>query len=180
MDKQALAKKFFKRPRSAAVNITGKCNLKCIYCAATGINDVSELTYKQWQTICEKLRKAGATQAIAITGGEPFLHPYIEQICNDALLMFPKIGILTNGMLLGPAKDWLVQLKPKKRMEFVISLDGGSCSDNAKTRVGSNFSEILSNAQFLVDIGFTVKSACTVTKHLTKESINMMLGHLFS
>lgn len=121
-------------------------------------------------TLVDKLVKSGIV-SVVITGGEPFLHPRINDICNLAIERFISITILSNGMFLHKSKEWLMSIKSKRRVGFSISLDGANEFANCITRKDSDTELIWNNARMLRDIGFTVDIACTVTRKLTKEAI---------
>lgn len=88
---------------------TNRCNLNCNFCSCADRQKNSELSFGQAQSILKTAKKLGCN-AITITGGgEPLLHPDINEIietCDDLNI---GTGLVTNGLLLGNLKrlvDW--------------------------------------------------------------------------
>ena len=71
--------------------ITYKCNLKCTFCKVKG----SEPMINK----CLDLIKKETNEWVYITGGEPLLHPDIENICTEIKSYGKNIGITTNGTI---------------------------------------------------------------------------------
>ena len=88
------------------------CNLNCKHCYARKNN--SKLTVEQIEKIKEyadffKIDK------FSLLGGEPLMHPDIEQILD----ILPKASIYTNGKLVGDKIEAI-----KKAYTIVVSIDG--------------------------------------------------------
>lgn len=85
-------------PKYLNLELTNKCNLFCSHCykEATVKNSdfISETTLKE---LANKLR--GKTQMFHLTGGEPLLHPYLNQFINNNKDYY-LFNITTNGILL--------------------------------------------------------------------------------
>ena len=64
------------------------------------------------------------TRVLALTGGEPFVHPDFESIV-DGLLTWPdtNVVVLTNGTLLRRSGAWL-RRRTRDRFHLQISVDG--------------------------------------------------------
>jgi MoaA/NifB/PqqE/SkfB family radical SAM enzyme len=63
-----------RRPTSVAVDITHKCNLKCLHCYWWKQEHPPELSDEQMIAFLKKLRESGLRAAI-LYGGEPTLRP---------------------------------------------------------------------------------------------------------
>lgn len=95
------------------INVSYGCNLQCRYCThfcswISGIVPLEDLveTFNAWH------RKI-APERILLVGGEPLLHPELEQIVLESKRHWPKarIDLLTNGLLLPKRQDVLDALK---------------------------------------------------------------------
>ncbi|HEY9153166.1 MAG TPA: DUF3463 domain-containing protein [Anaerolineales bacterium] len=91
-------------PGVAIYYVTTQCNLNCAYCEDFGArrNDHAEppLHLDQAMKILRVIRSG--VDALFITGGEPFLHPDIDELLTRAKqeLKFREITLITNGFLL--------------------------------------------------------------------------------
>jgi MoaA/NifB/PqqE/SkfB family radical SAM enzyme len=74
----------FRRGQSISVVITLRCNLDCSYCAnkfLTGKTLKSkEISYEEWVEVFETFPTK--IKEVSITGGEPFLYPYINKVIS--------------------------------------------------------------------------------------------------
>ena len=105
-------------PQVAVYYVTTQCNLNCAYCEDFGArrNDHAEppLPLDQAMQILRVIRSG--VDSFFITGGEPFLHPDIDELLMRAKkeLKFREITLITNGFLLPkheaalPAVDRLI------------------------------------------------------------------------
>ena len=165
------------KPRGAFVDITGKCNLACVYCGAPEVNTSESMTFDNWSTVLSELTVAGILD-ITITGGEPFLHPDVALILEAAVNAFRSVTVLSNGILIGDMLHFLKHFEPKRRLRFQISLDGADECSNGDTRVGSDFELIWENIRSIMGLGFALSVNCTVTKYLTEERLKMLISRL--
>src|SRR5271157_5546144 len=91
-------------PSVAIYYVTTQCNLNCAYCEDFGArrNHYAEppLPFHQAMQVLRIIRSG--VDALFITGGEPFLHPDIDQLLTRAKreLNFRELTLITNGFLL--------------------------------------------------------------------------------
>ncbi|MCD6585893.1 MAG: methyltransferase domain-containing protein [Desulfobacteraceae bacterium] len=107
------------------LHITDRCNLSCRHClfSCSG-KTLTTLDYDTIHRCIEEAYRLG-TRMFYVTGGEPFMHPQIDEICRLILTNYDDTDliILTNGLLLEKHLDHLKQL-PKDRLHLQISIDG--------------------------------------------------------
>jgi MoaA/NifB/PqqE/SkfB family radical SAM enzyme len=88
---------------------TNRCNLNCKFCSCGDRDKSQELSLGQVKKILNNSRKLGCN-AITITGGgEPLLHPQINEIIAECDDLGIKVGLVTNGLLLDRLErrvDW--------------------------------------------------------------------------
>ena len=118
-----LAKRdYILNPLAVTFHLTSKCNLNCIYCEDFGAQrnpqSTSVLKTHKVIQILEIIRSV--TDKIIFTGGEPLLHPNIEEIIKKAKddLQFRQVSLLTNGLLLHKRESLLPDIN-----RLVVSLD---------------------------------------------------------
>src|SRR5258708_37823825 len=80
-----------------------RCNLACAYC--NEYDDVSKPV--PLATMSERLDRLAAlgTTVVSISGGEPFMHPELEDIIAHISRRRMMAGMITNGDLLTSGRD---------------------------------------------------------------------------
>ena len=95
---------FKNRSRSLRVRVTNRCNAKCSFCHGDGgaIKKLPPFTYLQHDRLKELTTiLAGKFHSVALTGGEPLLHPEIAQIAHTCIEQLgAPVHLNTNGLLL--------------------------------------------------------------------------------
>jgi len=78
---------------------TNACNLNCSFCTCGNRDKKKQLTLREIKWILRVCAKRG-TKAMTITGGgEPLLHPQINEIIDYAGKKKIEVGLVTNGIL---------------------------------------------------------------------------------
>jgi MoaA/NifB/PqqE/SkfB family radical SAM enzyme len=109
-------------PLLAVYYVTGQCNLNCAYCEDFGArrNETGypPLPLGQVMQILKVIRSG--VDALMLTGGEPFLHPDIDEILLRAKreLKFRRITLISNGFLLPQHEAALSSID-----RLIVSLD---------------------------------------------------------
>lgn len=78
------------------VSLTGNCNLNCAFCHNEGAPRTGYLNLG----FCVKAMKEAFNigfRRVQFTGGEPILHPQVEQFVQEGRKIFQDVGITTNG-----------------------------------------------------------------------------------
>ena len=70
------------RPFSAAMAVTNRCNLRCVYCN-TPYMDPKDLTFDQSLTVMDRLKDLGVSR-LGIVGGEPLIKKDIGELVKEA------------------------------------------------------------------------------------------------
>lgn len=111
---------YFEAPLLAHISITDKCNLNCPYCYACDGSYIKDMEFKEYKVILDKLDEAGVLSVI-LTGGEPMLHPNINEILEYTISKKIAVLLLSNLTVL----DMLdFSLLPTPYLAFQISLNG--------------------------------------------------------
>ena len=100
-----------RRPTTVAIDITHKCNLKCLHCYWWKQEHPTELDDGQMMAFLKGLR-AGGLRAAILYGGEPTLRP---EICRAAARIFDITLAFTNGVNGFPELE---------NGQWILSLDG--------------------------------------------------------
>ena len=116
--KIAEIKKGIFRPSSMHFAITDICNLNCSFCSNKK-REGNEFSFEEIKNILNTFRILGA-KGVELTGGEPTIHPNINEIINYAKSINYSIGIKSNGVEI---KDHLTEEAFKKLTWLRISLN---------------------------------------------------------
>lgn len=109
-------------PLKISMNITKKCNLRCIQCFSdSGFIKENELTTQDFYKLFDDMNKNG-TFYICLGGGEPFTRPDLFDILEYGKKKQLAISIVSNGLLL--TKEILEKLNDMDLDYLWISFEG--------------------------------------------------------
>src|SRR5262249_47464925 len=114
------------------LNITNRCNFKCGHCFREEASK-EDLPLDTIEACLPTLRALGV-QTLALTGGEPILHPRFPRVVELLARGGFRIGCVTNGWY---TPRYLAAFEPHKdRIGYVaLSLDGHDAEDHDRLRV---------------------------------------------
>lgn len=121
LEKFPLTKNFYlNTPPLVWLELTRRCNLNCPHCYINGgkARD-NEMSTSEFIELIDDLAAMG-TWAIAVTGGEPTMHPDFSTIVKHIRKKGMLVGIASNGMFLS---EKLLEELPKDGVIISISLD---------------------------------------------------------
>ena len=84
--------------------LTNRCNLNCSLCSCSDRDKTLELSFERIMSILLDASKAGCKSITITGGGEPLLHPEINEIRDFCYGLGIKVGLVSNGLLLGRLK----------------------------------------------------------------------------
>lgn len=102
------------------LEITRRCDLRCGYCYQTN-DPLSDKPLSQIEEEVKTLLRLRACDTMFISGGEPLLHPELEQIVKLVKSFHVKPVLVTNGHRLTPQK--VKDLKRNGLFGFIIHVD---------------------------------------------------------
>ncbi len=136
--------KAFNGPFYATIDITRRCNLKCIGCryhtpegAIHSDRDfsVEDIDFNMYKGFCEELSKMGTREIIFLGEGEPLLHPRIFDMIDLAKGHGMYVTLSTNGTLLDDVKSREII---KTGLDILkVSLWGSSPDESEKNYPGT-------------------------------------------
>lgn len=95
------------RPVHIHLNPTNACNLNCSFCSCAGREKSEALSLEECKDIFDMFASMGTAAATVTGGGEPLMHPEINEILEAARQAKIKCGLVTNGFLLSRLEsDW--------------------------------------------------------------------------
>ena len=152
------------------LHLTRRCNLGCKYCylsAGKGLDN--ELSTEEMKQFIDQMRAlAGPKQGIAVTGGEPMLHPdfweildYLTSDGEDKV----SVWLATNGTLVTPEN---ASELARRFVEIQISLDGSEAVHDEMRGAGT-YAKAIRAIELLADAGANVKLSATLSKKNLEE-----------
>src|SRR5262245_16898974 len=134
------------------------CNLTCTHCFISCSPHNRSFGFLDLDTIRRALDESVrlGVKEYYFTGGEPFLHRDMTAIL-ELTLRYGPATILTNGTAF--KDEWLARLRAaedesKYSLEFRVSMDGFSASENDPVRGAGTFERILRGIRQLLAHGF--------------------------
>ena len=149
-----------KHPLLAHIIPMRRCNLSCTYC--NEFDDFSKpVPLEEMQTRIDRLGSFG-TSVITISGGEPLLHPDLDEIIRRIRHNGIIAGIITNGYLLTADR---IQRFNRAGLEFLqISIDNVQPDDVSKKSLkvlDQKLKLLAEHADFHVNINSVLGSGIT-------------------
>ena len=153
------------------------CNLACSYCLteSSPASERRQLTAEQMLAVAEQAKSLGFT-ALGVTGGEPFLLPWLPETVMAMARLLP-IVVLTNGTLFGGDRIERAAMLAEGDIALQISLDSHRPDLNDLARGPDNFAKVVSAVPRLVAAGVRVRIATTTADPLDSVRLDP-LRHL--
>ncbi len=160
--------------RALSFCITDKCNLNCYFCSRNAT--VGNNNFMSTEFICQYIDEAlefSDIKTVNLSGGEPFLHPQLEDILR--LIHQKKLGIRINSNGLFFNDRTLEMLKKYEAKYFTISLDSSDkrIHDNIRGQKGA-FEKTVQNLEKISKEGFQYFVKATVTKESVTTLFDLM------
>ncbi len=161
-------RKKYTAPFYVDISITNSCNLKCVYCyAEANENKHTNMEVQLFSKIIKEL-EANGVHYVRIAGGEPLIHPQIQDIldvCGEVQMLK---SMSANATLL--SSRLASKIVEAKIDWVVVSLDGADATTHDVTR--GKFLDTVRGINLLQEAGIRMKIACVVNsnnyKHIEK------------
>ena len=163
------------------VSLTDACNFCCPYCRPEEITPESVknlLTVDEWMTILEAYHNLGV-KAVRLTGGEPLLYPYLEELLGriKETGWFQDISMTSNGSLLASRIDRLHDLGLDRVNISLDSLDE-SVFDQCVGKT-HQMDAVLAGIQAATQAGLkAVKINTVLSRPWSDEEVQQLLSHI--
>ena len=149
------------------LQVTRRCNLKCIYCCEP--KQIADSNFNTIKKIVDKLAENGLKK-ICVTGGEPLLRKDLLDILKYIKSKQIYITLSTNGSLLD--KNKLEKIEPHIN-NIRFSIRGLEKNHNEITKSPYNFNETIKNIQSAVELKIPVSVVATIILKNHKEMLDM-------
>jgi len=155
------------------LNITNRCNYRCVHCAFdSGLKQMKELSLEQITLILKETKELGG-EKFDITGGEPLVRKDVGDIIRIGKSLGYKIELVTNGSLLSKKK--LLSFKKLGLDSIAISLDGSDYETYANIRRvdRETYEKVLSSVDEAISLGYVVKINTVVFQSNLEDIANI-------
>ena len=151
------------------------CNLRCDYCCVRSSPKAPrrELGLPRVERIAREAADLGVGE-IFVTGGEPFLLPYIGELLTACAAAAPST-VLTNGMLFAGSRLAALRSLPRDRLTLQISLDSPTPERHDRHRGKGTWARALRGIERARADGFRVRLAATVASEAEAEEFRSFL-----
>ncbi|MEV6868372.1 radical SAM protein [Streptosporangium subroseum] len=118
--------------RKGLVQITERCNLHCAHCFVSSGEKGNDMRLEDLtQTVFPRLLRA-RVERLTLTGGEPFVHPDIMEICRHVAGLGLPLGICTNATQ--TSDEQIAALAELGNIHINVSFDGFRAESHGKFR----------------------------------------------
>ena len=143
------------------------CNLACVGCGR--IREYKPVLDKMMpvEEALDAVKKSGAP-IVSIAGGEPTIHPRIDQIINRLLEQKYFVYCCTNALLM---ERILKKVAPSKYLCWVIHLDGMEAKHDESVARKGVFQKAVQGIEMALDQGYRVCTNTTVFRGSDVEDL---------
>ena len=146
------------------------CNLACVGCGR--IHEYKNVMDKMMpvEEAVAAVESSGAP-IVSIAGGEPTIHPKIDEIINELVRRKYFVYCCTNGILL---ERVMANVPPSKYLSWVVHMDGmEEKHDDAVARKGV-FKKASASIQMALDNGYRVCTNTTIFRGCDVEDLHTL------
>ena len=146
------------------------CNLACIGCGR--IREYKPVLDKMMpvETALAAVKESGAP-IVSIAGGEPTIHPKIDEIINTLVAQKYFVYCCTNGLLLERVMD---KVPPSKYLSWVVHMDGMEEKHDESVARKGVFKRAVNVIESALDRGYRVCTNTTVFRNSDVEDLSEM------
>jgi MoaA/NifB/PqqE/SkfB family radical SAM enzyme len=167
-----------KKPSVVSVNLTDKCNQRCIYCEiGQGLskNNSETLSKSDMIWIIDQMSLLKITR-LSLCGGEPFLFKDIIDVVEYAFKKNIRCNITTNGMVVPKLNEKALDILRQCNSEINISIDSFDESIQKKTRgVETALSNAINTIKILDEKGIPLTVLSAISKYNYHDLYNSLI-----
>lgn len=160
--------------RTLFFELTDGCNLYCLHCGSScGPERARFLSFELIEKTLRSVKEHFGTSdvLIALTGGEPLVHPQFFDIISLIRQMGFHWGITTNATLI--TKEVAAKLKENKIMSIAFSLDGNKSTHDRLRGSVNAYERCVQGIQNFVEVAGHV-AATMITSVIHKGNVDQL------
>lgn len=135
-------------PFASLVDLTNSCNLGCPWCIDKYARFGKEIPTKRMLDLLDEFKKMGILSIVYFGGGEPLIHPGINEVLEKTAKLGIDYAINTNGIAL----DKVIPIISKTCSWTRISWDAGTATTYKKMHKKDFFNQIRTNTEKLTKV----------------------------
>lgn len=149
-------------PLFIAWQINSECNLGCLHCCEEAGHSIPhEMNREEIFSFLEQIVDLNIPY-VALSGGEPMLHPHLFEICEFLRKHNTSLKVETNGEFID--ESVAAKIGRLKFRSVQISLDGATPSTHEKLRLSGDWNKAVSACRFLIKAGVNTEIVFVPTK----------------
>jgi MoaA/NifB/PqqE/SkfB family radical SAM enzyme len=163
-------------PDALIIELTHNCPLDCRHCYL-GKKQNHSMDYELLINLINDAEKCGI-ESIQLTGGEPLIYEYLENVISYLDQKSIKTVITTSGYISNKKLDQIMQylkLINNQRGYVQVSIDGIEESHNIRRGNSQSYSKAINFIRKMVKNDITVHVASTITKDTLHELFELSL-----
>ncbi len=160
-----------------AVEITNRCNLDCAHCLREQSEQPRDFSVGLLNKILRQARDHYGVSSITLTGGEPLMHPQLEQVLEAIVAHDFKFSMVTNGTL--ALKRMALFRRPEIKASIghvAVSLDGPDESTHDHIRGEGAYRKSMAAIMALKTEGISLGLKYTIGAHNLDSLETAVLG----
>ena len=149
-------------PLFIAWQITAACNLECLHCCEeSGHRMPDEMTSEQVLGLCSQIVDLDIPY-VAISGGEPLLHPDFFRVCEFLRAHDRSVKVETNGLFI--TKAVAKRLAGLGFRSIQVSVDGAKAATHERLRGTRDWEKTIAACRYLVREGVNTEIVFVPTR----------------
>ncbi len=161
-----------KSPVFVNLDLTSSCNQQCVFCAVSPNRDYKFRKKQHFFKILNELNESDVFE-ITLFGGEPLLHPEVEEICKYAYDCGFEINVVTNGTF--PEKCKRIS---KYLTNASVSIHGFKNTHEKITQLPGSYERAISSLKTFIDENVDTAICYTLVKPNYRE-MKDFIEHIF-
>ena len=156
-------------------SITNACNFHCKTCLREHPRNIGHISLEIVEKVLQEYKKLNSEPLVAITGGEPCLHPEFEKVVEIITRNGFSFRFVSNGFFLDRYK-FIVEKYKKNANCAAFSLDGSSQEIHDEVRNPGSFEKVREAIQYFSSAGvYTRVMSCLnrINVHQIGEIISL-------
>lgn len=167
-------------PRTCTWELTLRCNLNCGHCGSrAGRPRPGEMDRATALRVVGELAAMGCVKT-SLSGGEPTMSPYWEDVAREGARLGIRMNMITNGMTTG--RDFVRRAKEAGLVSLGVSVDGLEDAHDANRRRPGLFRKVMGLIDDCNAVGMPVGAITTVWNenfHHLEKMHDLLAGRIY-
>lgn len=152
------------------LHVTRRCNLACKHCYSSSSPQATEALDKAVTIDALGVLRREGYDTIALSGGEPFLHPDLPAIATAGKDMGFRISVISNGVLIN---ERILDTMRDVIDTVAISFDGQEATHNLIRGRKDAFARAVRTLDALADRGIPFALSCTAAHDRLEDVVDL-------